>query len=77
MLRTYVLRPLQAEIGSRVSYELNGPVQPSVVYEFQVRCACCTGLMSDWSVSHRIKSSESCESSLVMCQTCVYYVALF
>uniref|UniRef100_A0A3Q4GW48 Fibronectin type-III domain-containing protein n=1 Tax=Neolamprologus brichardi TaxID=32507 RepID=A0A3Q4GW48_NEOBR len=29
------------------------------VYEFQVRCACSTGLMSDWSKIHSIRTSES------------------
>ncbi|KAM9843118.1 interleukin 12 receptor, beta 2a, like [Aulostomus maculatus] len=49
----------EVEIGSRISYEVNGPVQPGIVYEFRVRCACCTGLMSDWSAIHKIKSSET------------------
>lgn len=29
------------------------------VYEFQVRCVCGTGLMSDWSKIHSVRSSES------------------
>nr|XP_024656881.1 interleukin-12 receptor subunit beta-2-like [Maylandia zebra] len=29
------------------------------VYEFQVRCDCGTGLMSDWSKIHSVRSSES------------------
>ncbi|XP_008284784.1 interleukin 12 receptor, beta 2a, like isoform X2 [Stegastes partitus] len=33
--------------------------QPGTVYEFQVRCACMTGLTSDWSTILRIKSAES------------------
>ncbi|XP_061557199.1 interleukin 12 receptor, beta 2a, like isoform X2 [Phycodurus eques] len=47
------------EIGAQVTYEFSGPVQAGVVYEFQVRCSCATGLISDWSATHRIRSSEA------------------
>ncbi|XP_061740993.1 interleukin 12 receptor, beta 2a, like isoform X2 [Nerophis ophidion] len=50
---------IEEEIGAQVNYEFSGEVQPAVFYEFQVRCSCATGLMSDWSASHRIKSSEA------------------
>ncbi|XP_056258620.1 interleukin 12 receptor, beta 2a, like [Seriola aureovittata] len=33
--------------------------QPCTIYEIQVRCACATGLISDWSTIHRIKSTET------------------
>uniref|UniRef100_A0A3Q1F2G0 Interleukin-12 receptor subunit beta-2-like n=1 Tax=Acanthochromis polyacanthus TaxID=80966 RepID=A0A3Q1F2G0_9TELE len=33
--------------------------QPNTVYEFQVRCACHTGLKSDWSAILRIINAES------------------
>ncbi|XP_023126588.1 interleukin 12 receptor, beta 2a, like [Amphiprion ocellaris] len=33
--------------------------QPDTVYEFQVRCACNTGLKSDWSAILRIINAES------------------
>ncbi|XP_054615193.1 interleukin-6 receptor subunit beta-like isoform X2 [Dunckerocampus dactyliophorus] len=49
---------LEEEIGAQVNYEFSDAVQPGVFYEFQVRCSCATGLMSDWSASHRIRSSE-------------------
>ncbi|XP_034395332.1 interleukin 12 receptor, beta 2a, like isoform X2 [Cyclopterus lumpus] len=34
-------------------------LQPGTVYEFQVRCSCDTGLMSDWSAIYRIRSTET------------------
>ncbi|XP_061892507.1 leukemia inhibitory factor receptor-like isoform X1 [Entelurus aequoreus] len=50
---------IEEKIGANVNYEFYGEVQPAVFYEFQVRCSCATGLMSDWSASHRIKSLEA------------------
>nr|XP_057905419.1 interleukin 12 receptor, beta 2a, like isoform X2 [Doryrhamphus excisus] len=49
----------EEDIGAQVNYEFSDAVQPGVFYEFQVRCSCAPGLMSDWSASHRIRSSES------------------
>ncbi|XP_061702901.1 interleukin 12 receptor, beta 2a, like isoform X2 [Syngnathoides biaculeatus] len=46
------------DVGAQVNYEFSGPAQPGVVYEFQVRCSCATGLVSDWSATHRIRSAE-------------------
>ncbi|KAK9534959.1 hypothetical protein VZT92_007372 [Zoarces viviparus] len=40
------------------SYTVDSP-QPGTVYEFQVRCSCDRGLMSDWSAIHRIRSTET------------------
>uniref|UniRef100_UPI0037E7C83A interleukin 12 receptor, beta 2a, like n=1 Tax=Semicossyphus pulcher TaxID=241346 RepID=UPI0037E7C83A len=40
------------------SYTIEHP-QPCTVYEFQIRCACDTGLMSDWNAVHRIDSTKS------------------
>ncbi|XP_063759627.1 interleukin 12 receptor, beta 2a, like isoform X2 [Eleginops maclovinus] len=33
--------------------------QPCTVYELQVRCSCGIGLKSDWSASHRLRSTET------------------
>lgn len=49
---------LEHEGGFHGSYTFEEP-QPGTVYEIQVRCACHTGLMSDWSEIERIKSAES------------------
>ncbi|XP_068574967.1 interleukin 12 receptor, beta 2a, like [Cebidichthys violaceus] len=40
------------------SYTVDSP-QPGTVYEFQVRCSCVPGLMSDWSLSHSLPSTEA------------------
>ncbi|KAM6965905.1 interleukin 12 receptor, beta 2a, like [Tautogolabrus adspersus] len=39
------------------SFTLDNP-RPCTVYEFQVRCSCDNGFMSDWSAIHRIASRE-------------------
>ncbi|KAM8824631.1 interleukin 12 receptor, beta 2a, like isoform 1-T2 [Synchiropus picturatus] len=49
---------LKTDVGSHTSYEHRQPVQPGFIYEFQVRCACSTGLMSDWSGTTKILSQE-------------------
>ncbi|XP_022071259.2 interleukin 12 receptor, beta 2a, like [Acanthochromis polyacanthus] len=46
------------ETGFHPSYSLPD-AQPNTVYEFQVRCACHTGLKSDWSAILRIINAES------------------
>ncbi|KAM6905336.1 interleukin 12 receptor, beta 2a, like [Xenentodon cancila] len=46
------------ENGLCGTYSVLDP-QPSTIYEFQVRCACGSTLMSDWSEILRIKSAES------------------
>ncbi|KAL3987216.1 myelin associated glycoprotein [Sarotherodon galilaeus] len=40
------------------SYAVEEP-DPFTVYEFQVRCVCDGGLMSDWSKIHSVRSAES------------------
>ncbi|XP_057716558.1 interleukin 12 receptor, beta 2a, like isoform X2 [Corythoichthys intestinalis] len=49
----------EEEIGGQVNYEFSGPVRPGLVYEFQVRCSCATGLKSNWSATHKIMSFET------------------
>ncbi|XP_061568462.1 interleukin 12 receptor, beta 2a, like isoform X2 [Cololabis saira] len=46
------------EDGLCSTYSVLDP-QPGTIYEFQVRCACDSSLMSDWSKVLRIKSPES------------------
>lgn len=49
----------KTELGSSTSYESHHIMQPGgLIYEFQVRCACSSGLMSDWSRTARITSQE-------------------
>ncbi|XP_031168540.1 interleukin 12 receptor, beta 2a, like isoform X1 [Sander lucioperca] len=48
---------LEEEVGSH-GYTFDSP-QPNTVYEFQVRCSCVPGLLSDWSATHRIRSTET------------------
>nr|XP_043906260.1 interleukin-12 receptor subunit beta-2-like [Solea senegalensis] len=45
------------EGGFLHTYTIDSPL-PGTVYEFQVRCACSIGLMSNWSTIHRIRSAE-------------------
>ncbi|KAF7658629.1 hypothetical protein LDENG_00010260 [Lucifuga dentata] len=49
---------LEEEGGFYGSYTLESP-EPCTVYEFQVRCACNRGLMSDWSKIHIVQSAEA------------------
>ncbi|XP_077475088.1 interleukin 12 receptor, beta 2a, like isoform X2 [Stigmatopora argus] len=46
-------------IGAQVHYELNDPIRAGLVYEFQVRCSCATGVKSNWSGTHEIRTSET------------------
>ena len=55
----------QHEGGYHPPYILESPL-PDTFYEFQVRCNCSEGLISDWSTSHRIRSVEKGES-LCLC----------
>ncbi|XP_044036321.1 interleukin 12 receptor, beta 2a, like isoform X2 [Siniperca chuatsi] len=48
---------LKEEDGFHSSYIFDSP-QPCTVYEFQVRCVCATGLMSDWSAIHKMQNKE-------------------
>ncbi|XP_034449120.1 interleukin 12 receptor, beta 2a, like isoform X1 [Hippoglossus hippoglossus] len=48
---------LEHEGGYLHTYTLESPL-PDTFYEFQVRCNCSEGLISDWSTSHRIRSAE-------------------
>lgn len=48
----------QQENGVQGSYTVVDP-DPFSVYEFQVRCTCSRGLVSDWSKINRIRSAES------------------
>nr|XP_040046419.1 interleukin 12 receptor, beta 2a, like [Gasterosteus aculeatus aculeatus] len=41
-----------------VGYTIENP-QASTEYEFQVRCSCGTGLKSDWSEIHSVRSKEA------------------
>ncbi|XP_062264720.1 interleukin 12 receptor, beta 2a, like [Platichthys flesus] len=45
------------DTGYHQTYTLESPL-PDTLYEFQVRCDCSEGLISDWSTSHRIRSAE-------------------
>ncbi|KAF1379394.1 hypothetical protein PFLUV_G00175610 [Perca fluviatilis] len=47
----------QEEVGNH-GHTFDSP-QPNTVYEFQVRCSCVPGLLSDWSATHRIRSTET------------------
>ncbi|XP_071330011.1 interleukin 12 receptor, beta 2a, like isoform X2 [Trachinotus anak] len=49
---------LEHEGGLFNMYAIESP-QPCTVYEFQVRCACETGLTSDWSTIQRIRNVET------------------
>ncbi|XP_077590553.1 interleukin-6 receptor subunit beta-like isoform X2 [Stigmatopora nigra] len=49
----------EEKIGAQVHYELNDPIRAGLVYEFQVRCSCATGIKSNWSGIHRIRTSET------------------
>lgn len=53
----------QDEEGFYGSYTIDNPLT-CTAYEFQVRCACDRGLMSDWSEIHRIQGIETSKSSL-------------
>ncbi|XP_051905350.1 interleukin 12 receptor, beta 2a, like isoform X1 [Hippocampus zosterae] len=49
----------EEEVGKQVIYEFSGLIQAGLVYEFQVRCSCNTGMMSDWSATHRISYEKA------------------
>ncbi|XP_070778526.1 interleukin 12 receptor, beta 2a, like [Enoplosus armatus] len=68
---------LEEEGGFYGSYTFDSP-QPCTVYEFQVRCACVTGLMSDWSAIHRMQSTETAPvGELDVWRDCGIYPASF
>lgn len=59
LLKLHVFLSTKDEGGGLcVSYTFDNP-QPGIVYEFQVRCGCSTGLMSNWSASYKMSSGES------------------
>lgn len=59
----------EEKVGIGSSYTFDSP-QPCTVYEFQVSCACGTGLTSDWSASLRIRSTEMAPVGLDIWQDC-------
>ena len=66
MLKLHVFLSMQTPVHYMNSFPLDNP-QPCKVYEFQVRCGCNTGLMSDWTAIQTVNltSGESLLSEVV------------
>lgn len=66
MLKLHVFLSMQNSVQFTNSFTLDDP-KPCKVYEFQVRCGCNTGLMSDWTATHSVNltSGESLLSEVV------------